>query len=518
MKKTTTIHLAGMVYHIEEDGYRILQQYIDDIHRVFSKEEGVNEMIEDIEVRIAELFQERLNAYKEVVTFADVQEVISIVGSPHQFEDTGEQDSRQEQTDAYSNKNESKRLYRDTDEGMVAGVNAGLGHYFNIDPVIIRVLWIVLVLVGGSGILLYIIAWIAIPEAKTTSEKLRMRGQSANLDNIKEFTDKVKQEAKSGVKRASKSIKKTVNKGEGIIYNILRFFARLLGLGMVIGGIIGLVFVTIGFIGNFSYIYLDGEVFSEGLKTMVDLVFTYPGWAFWLILIVLSVPLIFLCFFGLMLLSKRMRKLKVIILILLVIWIAAIVGISVIGINTGVGFNESYKTQNKTVLNQDYNALALHLFEDSIEISDYIDNDFEQFISITKNSVNMGYTRIKIAPTKDSLFSYVIEKQSKGNTLRNAKDNAEQIDFGVEQSDSLLNVPIRYQFPIASKFRNQKVFLRINVPIGKQIVLNGNLDDYPIEIKSASKISDDVLEQSSVWKATNKGLVFVKPNDSSISH
>ena len=511
MKKTTTIHLAGMVYHIEEDGYRILQQYIDDIHRVFSKEAGVNEMVEDIEVRIAELFQERLSEYKEVVTLADVEEVISIVGSPHQFDETGTQEDGQKQTNTYANDHESKRLYRDTDEGMVAGVNAGLGHYFNIDPVIIRILWILLVLAGGSGILLYIIAWIAIPEAKTTSEKLRMRGQSANLDNIKEFTDRVKKEAKSGVKRASNSIKRTVNKGEGMIYNVLRLFVRLIGLGMVIGGIIGLIFVTIGFVGNFSYIYLDGKVFSEGLRTMVDLVFTHPGWAFWLILIVLSVPLIFLCFFGLMLLSKRMRKLKVIVLILLVIWIAAIVGISIIGIKTGVGFNESYKTQDKTVLKHKYNALSLHLFEDSIEITDQVDHDFEQFLSITENKVDMGYARIQIVPTKDSLFSYTVEKQSKGNTLRNAKDNADEIKFHVERIDSILNVPIRYQFPLTSKFRNKKVFLHVNVPIGKEIVLNGNLEDYPIEIKSDAEISDDLLEQNSVWKATDKGLVFINP-------
>lgn len=510
MKKTTTIHLAGMVYHIEEDGYRILQQYIDDIHRVFSKEAGVNEMVEDIEVRIAELFQERLNEYKEVVTLADVEEVISIVGSPHQFDDTGTQEENQEETNTYSSEQESKRLYRDPDEGMIAGVNAGLGHYFNIDPVIIRVLWILLVLVGGSGILLYIIAWIAIPEAKTTSEKLRMRGQTANLDNIKEFTDKVKKEAKSGVKRASKSIKETVNKGEGVIHNILRFFARLLGLGMIIGGIIGLVFVTIGFIGNFSYIYFDGngKVFSEGLRTIVDLVFAYPGWAFWLILIVLSIPLIFLCFFGLMLLSKRMRKLKVIVLILLVVWIAAIVGISIVGIKTGVGFNESYKTQNKTMLKQEYNVFSVHFFEDSIEITDHVDNDFEKFISITENHVSMGYARIKIASTKDTLFSYSVEKKSKGNTLKNAKENTDRILYHVEQIDSVLNVPIRYQFPVSSKFRNQKVFLRINVPEGKEIILNGNIEDYPMEIESVSNFSDDLLEKSSVWKATDKGLVF----------
>src|SRR5690554_6073893 len=87
MKKTTTINLAGMVYHIEEDAFQILKDYLTDIKRVFSNQEGVEEMVADIEARIAELFQERLNKNKEVVTYADVEEVISIMGSPNQFDE-----------------------------------------------------------------------------------------------------------------------------------------------------------------------------------------------------------------------------------------------------------------------------------------------------------------------------------------------------------------------------------------------------------------------------------------------
>src|SRR5690554_5852613 len=197
MKKTTTINLAGMVYHIEEDAFQILKDYLTDIKRVFSSQEGVEEMVADIESRIAELFQERLNKNKE--------DVISIMGSPNQFDedyDEAEYEENKSETQ-FNQKAESKRLYRDTDEGMLAGVSAGLGHYLNIDPVLIRVLWIVLVLVGGSGVLVYIIAWIAIPEAKTTAQKLQMKGQPANLDNIKAFADSVKEEAKTGFKRAS---------------------------------------------------------------------------------------------------------------------------------------------------------------------------------------------------------------------------------------------------------------------------------------------------------------------------
>lgn len=212
MKKTTTINLAGMVYHIEEDGYQILKKYIADIKRVFSNQEGVEEMVADIQFRIAELFQERLNKNKEVITSSDVEEVMSIMGSPNQFDEDYDEDKEEHFYQEAPYQESSKRLYRDTDEGMVGGVSAGLAHYFGIDPVLIRVLWIVLVLVGGSGVLIYIIAWIAIPEAKTTAQKLQMRGQSANIDNIRAFADSVKNEAKTGFKRASDSVKNTFKK------------------------------------------------------------------------------------------------------------------------------------------------------------------------------------------------------------------------------------------------------------------------------------------------------------------
>src|SRR5690554_8147219 len=120
---------------------------------------------------------------------------------------------------------------------MLAGLAAGLGGYLNIVPVSIRVLWIVLVLVGGSGVLVDIIAWIAIPEAKPTAQKLQMKGQPANLDNINAFADSVKEEAKTGFKRAANSVKFTIEKGNGAITTVLRMISRLIGFVLIIGGI-----------------------------------------------------------------------------------------------------------------------------------------------------------------------------------------------------------------------------------------------------------------------------------------
>jgi phage shock protein PspC (stress-responsive transcriptional regulator) len=512
MKKTTTINLAGMVYHIEEDGYQILKQYVADIQRVFSKQQGVEEMVADIETRIAELFQERLNKSKEVITFLDVEEVIAIMGSPNQFDEDFDPEEEEIPNDKSNQQTQfeegTKRLYRDTDEGMLGGVSAGLAHYFNIDPVLIRVLWIILVLIGGSGVLIYIIAWIAIPEAKTTAQKLQMRGQSANLDNIKAFTDSVKDEAKTGFKRASKSVKNSLKKSNNAISNTARALGRVFGFGMFLGGILGLVFLVMIFWIDFSFIYFNNEVIVTDLPTLLNLFFVNETLATWLVFVVSAVPLILLIITGGMLLFRQKPKSKGLVLTLLIIWFAAIVALSIVGVRTGLEFKETYKTQEKIHLEGDFSEISVNLFEDDLMITNAMEYDFDQYLSISENEVKLGYVRIELLPAKDSLFYYTVEKKSNGGSLRAAKQKSEEIQFEINQTGNVLNIPSRYSFPDKSKYRGQKVFVKIYVPVGKQIILNGNLEEYPLRVQMKTRFSSDLLKQTSIWEATDSGMEY----------
>ena len=512
MKKTITINLAGMVYHIEEDGYEILRKYIADIKRVFAKQEGVEEMVSDIEVRIAELFSERLSINKEVVTHSDVEEVIAIMGSPNQFDE--DYDSEDEETSSDKTHQESfhekstKRLYRDTDEGMLAGVSAGMAHYFNIDPVIIRVLWIVLVIAGGSGILIYIIAWIAIPEAKTTAQKLQMRGQSANLDNIKAFADSVKEEAKTGFKRASQSVKDSMKKSNNVIVDILKVFGKIIGLGMFVGGIIGLVALVMLFWTDTSIIHINNELVLTDVKTAMGLIFTDSLLATWVIFIVAAIPLMFLIVIGEMLTFNRKKKSRAFILTLLIVWFAAIMTFAFLGAKTGLEFKETYKTQEKIQVDGDYSEIYVNLFEDDLMITDAMDYSFDQYLSLSENEIKLGYARIELVPAKDSLFYYSIEKRSNGGTLKTAKGNSEEIKYEIQQEGSALNIPTRYSFSDTSRFRGQKVSVKIYVPIGKQITLNGNLEEYPLRVQMKTRFSNDMLKRTSIWEATSLGMEY----------
>jgi phage shock protein PspC (stress-responsive transcriptional regulator) len=187
MKKTFPVNLGNRVFNIDEDAYLRLQEYLDVIEGYFSDQKEREDIINDIEMRISELFSERTAINKQVITIGDVNEVITIMGDPGEI--AGEK-SKSDHSQDYSNYRRSsgtRRLYRDPDNRIIGGVCGGLGAYLNIDPVILRVLAVVLVITFGVGILIYLVMWIVVPEAHTTAQKLEMRGDSVNASNIGKF-------------------------------------------------------------------------------------------------------------------------------------------------------------------------------------------------------------------------------------------------------------------------------------------------------------------------------------------
>ncbi len=189
MNKTVTVNISGFVFYIEEEAYTILSTYLNRIKSIFQSDEGADEIVNDVEARIAELFRDKLSDNKEVVTVTDVEEVIQVMGKPEDFQD--ESGFEQERTSssnesAYTSfNNERRKIYRDPDDKVLGGVCSGFGHYLGIDPIILRIVLILLFFFAGTGFLLYLILWIVIPKAETTAEKLRMHGEKINVENIK---------------------------------------------------------------------------------------------------------------------------------------------------------------------------------------------------------------------------------------------------------------------------------------------------------------------------------------------
>jgi len=181
MNKTVNINLGGIFFHIDEDAYQKLTRYFDAIKRSLSNSSGQDEIIKDIEMRVSELLTEKQKTDKHVVGLKDVDEVIAVMGQP---EDYRIDEEGTENTSTNFSSSKTRKLYRDTENGMVGGVLAGLGHYFGIDKVWLRIFLLIMIFAWGTGFLAYIILWIVMPEAKTTTEKLEMTGEPVTISNI----------------------------------------------------------------------------------------------------------------------------------------------------------------------------------------------------------------------------------------------------------------------------------------------------------------------------------------------
>lgn len=186
MQRIIQINIAGRVIPIEEDAYGILKDYVNSLERHFAGEDGKEEIINDIEGRIAELFSSRLNAGAHAIDKPDVLKVIETLGPASALNDgmdakgnpashfpgpyTGSK-SQQKQYE-YG----SRRLFRNPNDKMLGGVCSGLANYFDIDPVIVRLIFVVMFLGLGVGLLAYIIAWIVIPMPRTVEEMQQVSG------------------------------------------------------------------------------------------------------------------------------------------------------------------------------------------------------------------------------------------------------------------------------------------------------------------------------------------------------
>jgi phage shock protein PspC (stress-responsive transcriptional regulator) len=185
MKITVSINLGGYSFNIDEDAYAELKKYLRNLELHFAGEESSSEILSDIETRMAELFRAKLTSYKQVIDMKDVQQVISVLGTPEDISDNEGPTLR----DKFSSPG-YHRMYRDPDHRVIGGVCAGIAAYWNIELWVVRLIFLVLAMMG-FGILIYLILYIVLPEAKTTAEKIAMKGNPVNIHNIKES---VKQE------------------------------------------------------------------------------------------------------------------------------------------------------------------------------------------------------------------------------------------------------------------------------------------------------------------------------------
>lgn len=214
MKKVLNVNLAGKAFTIDEDAYGALSTYLKSLERHFAHSQGTEDILYDIECRIAELFEEDMSNGL-IVSMPKVNKVMDVLGRPKDFiEDENYTSYSSKSSHKQSSKMTSrprKKFYRDPENKVFGGVASGLSAYFGIsDPVILRILFLLIGFSFGFGIILYFILWVAIPEAKTSSDFLAMRGEEINVDNIAKTVEDGFNDIKDKIEEFGKDLKTKV--------------------------------------------------------------------------------------------------------------------------------------------------------------------------------------------------------------------------------------------------------------------------------------------------------------------
>lgn len=428
MNKTVTINLGGIVFHIDEDAYQKLSRYFDAIKRSLNNSSGQEEIIKDIEMRISELLSEKLLSDKHVIGLKEIDEVIAVMGQPEDY--IIEDDSKVESN--YQAYKKSKKLYRDKDKGMIGGVAAGLSHYLGIDVVWIRVILLLFFFGFGTGILAYIILWIATPEAVTTSEKLEMTGEPVTISSIEkkvreEFDsvsekfknvdyDKYGNQIKTGAEKFGNSLSE-------IISNIFKVFAKFLGVILIITGVTVLFFLFVGIftLGTGAFIEFPWTEFANA-GNFTD----YPIWVFGLLMFLgVGIPFFFLTLLGFRLLSPSMKSIGSIAkYTLFALWILAIAALISIGIQQASEVAYEGKTIKKETLNiLPTDTLQIEFRYNENYTNDLDDTDNFRFVQdASKNEVIYSNNIHFEIEKSDEKAPYIqIERRARGKSFNEAK-------------------------------------------------------------------------------------------------
>lgn len=485
MNKTVTINLGGIVFHIDEDAYQKLSRYFDAIKRSLNNSSGQEEIIKDIEMRISELLSEKLLSDKHVIGLKEIDEVIAVMGQPEDY--IIEDDSKVESN--YQAYKKSKKLYRDKDKGMIGGVAAGLSHYLGIDVVWIRVILLLFFFGFGTGILAYIILWIATPEAVTTSEKLEMTGEPVTISSIEkkvreEFDsvsekfknvdyDKYGNQIKTGAEKFGNSLSE-------IISNIFKVFAKFLGVILIITGVTVLFFLFVGIftLGTGAFIEFPWTEFANA-GNFTD----YPIWVFGLLMFLgVGIPFFFLTLLGFRLLSPSIKSIGSIAkYTLLALWILAIAALISIGIQQASEVAYEGKTIKKETLNiLPTDTLQIEFRYNENYTNDLDDTDNFRFVQdASKNEVIYSNNIHFEIEKSDEKAPYIqIERRARGKSFNEAKKRAEKIQFGYKLEGNKLVFDNYLLTSVAEKFRDQEVAIYLYLPEGMVFKVDKSAQHY----------------------------------------
>lgn len=492
MRPTIKINISGVIFHIDEDAYASLREYLTEINTHFAGQAEGKEIIDDIETRIAELLQARISDQKQVITLDDIREVVSILGEPEDiFEATEPENETGPETRVDAG---PRRLYRDPDNSVLGGVCGGLGAYFGIDPVWLRLAFALMLILHGFGLLVYIILWIVIPKARTTAQKLEMRGEAVTVTNIERTVREEYGRVKEGVKNIpqSRAYRQTTNglnrfmHGLGqVIVALLKAMLILIGFAFLVGGIVMLVALIALLFHDFSWFPLrswDFPAFSlpQFLGIFFDPV-NLPVIQACLALTV-GIPLVALIYSGIKLMFRIRTRDRVLGLTTFILWLISTITLVALGAVEA----RHFRTNNRIVRNMVLDVtpgdtLYLHMRSradmgiDDNEIWIFDDDDDVAYV-VNDRTLYMR-PELEIMPSNNGKTVIGLRQEARGYTREQAAAQADKIRYQWELVENRLILDPYFTPGPGRKFRAQNLDIRLMIPEGTVIYLEEGLEN-----------------------------------------
>ncbi|MEY2904838.1 MAG: hypothetical protein RJA52_854 [Bacteroidota bacterium] len=478
MKKTISIHLQGIPFIIEEDAYQVLNNYLKRLQEVLKNEKGVAEIIQDVELRMVELFTKQLENGKKVIEASGVEEVIGMMGTPDAFGEESVFDFKEKARDSREKLNE-RRFFRDTETAIVGGVSSGLAGYLGIDVVFIRAIFILLTFLGFFGIPIYLVLWIITPKAKTSYEKLQMRGKPVNLETMKEEIEQASERIQNRTKNFARSLEQN-GRLASIFRRIGRIFTILIGIFFLfLASVLLISGFAVLFVGpEWIPIQIDGDFVTlrEAAMLVVDEESDFNYVFYGTILVASSLV------FGLFLTAiKLLFPIKSLIFrsFSLFLIIAAIAGTLMLfygGAKIGRSFAAEGEVERE-ILVENLDELNIHVKRDREKNIDgyywnFNDDDMGVF-QIVGDEIEQFGIKLDFRTSEDNLFRVIQKSSARGRNWGKAQERAKAIKAEIEAAGDSIKIPFYYSYPLEDKIRDQEWKLVVRVPRGKKVFIKG---------------------------------------------
>lgn len=498
MNKTININLGGIFFHIDEDAYLKLKHYLDAVSGSLQDDsQAKDEIINDIEQRISEIFTEKITKERQVIHEKDVDDVIAIMGQPEDYR------LNEENYESNTSKNNPvKKLYRYGKNRILGGVSSGMAMFFNVEVVWVRVLWVILAIISsGVGALIYLIFWMLLPEAKTTAEELQLKGEPITINSIEKkikneyakVEDNLKSQDYSDVRDGFQQLIDTFIRIIKAVFKILVMF--LGGLLIFIAAVTILALIvslfgvgTAAIMGN-SYNFLS---YPEFFDTSV-----IPKWILgFAFIIAILIPFVFLLVLGLNIMSdKKISFGKNTNLSLLGVWLLSLFTLGFAGIEFGkqfsntneVTFNQTYNVQNKDTLY--IRMLNNNLISKNEDF--YRTSDLEE-VKTESGDERLFYKNVSldIRRSDNSEMLIKIVKSAYALSKEKAYEKAQNIDYQYSLNENKLNLNAYFLTLNELKYNRPKVEIIVYIPENKVVYLDNTTRNFLDNVSNVQDIYD----------------------------